>query len=897
LSTQPKSKIEPTTLTVNSRLSRWLLLEHNEKQKRAGLKAWPTPEILPFNSWLGKIWLDSWPDRVLLKIFQVKTLWLELIRSDPRFKSLSLLDLGGAAEKAAEAYQQIRKYDLPVTSSLFPLTEEGQAFLGWKRAYDKKLRAMNAIDPVDLIDNVREGMAKGRIPTPPCLTLAGFEEITPQMQRWVDFLQNQATALQFNPEISEAAEHSLKDVARDKSVEVRCYDQSKEEAIQCARFVRSHFKPGQTFGIVVPDLKNYQSLLKREFTAELAPNAISPWTEENKPFNISLGTPLTREPMVQVALNFLQADSPVVPLTLIASIIKSPFLKCGREDFTWAQEQELRWRKFGMLKIDLHRMEDFVPTPLPERVKQIADAWTNTIGNNKLQLPGQWAVTFTEILKQIGWPSEPNNLSIKDTSVVDTWNKSLDEFASLDRFSQKLSRRAAAEKLAALLEETQFQEKTGEQPIQIVGLLESSGMRFDYLWVMGCHRDVLPSPPAPNPFLPAELRRQFNLPHANAERELQFAQHSIRRLIESAKEVVFSYPAWQGSTELAPSPLLKEFVSNESAQETRIVISHRTKDRFEKSNILEPFKEPEKFPIAGAETELFISEDLRGGYSVLKDQAACPFRAFATHRMGAVRADLPEVDHDLADRGTLVHLVLELFWGKTQSRKKLQQLVENNQLETVVENCVRTAMKKRGAKIFRQNSFMLLEAEQVSQLVMEWLLDVEMQRDDFKVISEEKQESISIAGLRLKLRIDRIDQTPEGKILLIDYKTGNIRAGDWFGSRIQEPQLPLYASHLNPDAIAFAQIKRGQLNYTAASDPGISLSGIKAVKFQKHIESDRWADLLTFWRDTLTTTAQNFYSGHHAVDPFKGRATCKYCDLQTLCRVEETNIAEIDEDE
>ena len=182
-------------------------------------------------------------------------------------------------------------------------------------------------------------------------------------------------------------------------------------------------------------------------------------------------------------------------------------------------------------------------------------------------------------------------------------------------------------------------------------------------------------------------------------------------------------------------------------------------------------------------------------------------------------------------------------------------------------------------------------------MVIEWLTYVEMQRDDFKVIYEEKQESISIAGLRLKLRIDRIDQTPEGKILLIDYKTGNIRAGDWFGSRIQEPQLPLYASHLNPDAIAFAQVKRGQLNYTAASDPGISLPGIKAVKFQKHIESDRWADLLTFWRDTLTTTAQNFYSGHHAVDPFKGRATCKYCDLQTLCRVEETHIAEIDEDE
>jgi len=43
---------------------------------------------------------------------------------------------------------------------------------------------------------------------------------------------------------------------------------------------------------------------------------------------------------------------------------------------------------------------------------------------------------------------------------------------------------------------------------------------------------------------------------------------------------------------------------------------------------------------------------------MVKDQAACPFRAFAAHRLGAEGLQFPHTGLDALERGTLVHRVL-----------------------------------------------------------------------------------------------------------------------------------------------------------------------------------------------------------------------------------------------
>ena len=81
---------------------------------------------------------------------------------------------------------------------------------------------------------------------------------------------------------------------------------------------------------------------------------------------------------------------------------------------------------------------------------------------------------------------------------------------------------------------TQFQVEDEGAPVQVMGMLEAAGLRFDHLWIMGLHDETLPAPANPNPFLPSALQRQHHLPHSSAARELEFASTMMDRLLGSS---------------------------------------------------------------------------------------------------------------------------------------------------------------------------------------------------------------------------------------------------------------------------------------------------------------------------------------------------------------------------
>ena len=265
------------TLTVNSRLARWRLLEHNESQNNSGLKAWTTPEILPLTAWLKQVWMQSWPEQHILTPLQSEKLWQEIVRQTSRHIKLDLLHLRDAARKAAEAYSLIQEYRLPVDREKFSLTEEGNLFYGWLHTYKQRLKTRNALDPASVLDAVRSAMSEGRIPLPTEIVFAGFEEITPQFQDWLDFLELNKVQVQFDPEIPDKNPPPLKSLAEGREIVVLKYNNKTEEAVQCSRWIRANFQPGKKIGIVVPDMQAYRSLLARELAAELSPFSIFPW--------------------------------------------------------------------------------------------------------------------------------------------------------------------------------------------------------------------------------------------------------------------------------------------------------------------------------------------------------------------------------------------------------------------------------------------------------------------------------------------------------------------------------------------------------------------------------------------------------------------------------------------
>jgi ATP-dependent helicase/nuclease subunit B len=50
---------------------------------------------------------------------------------------------------------------------------------------------------------------------------------------------------------------------------------------------------------------------------------------------------------------------------------------------------------------------------------------------------------------------------------------------------------------------------------------------------------------------------------------------------------------------------------------------------------------------------------------------------------------------------------------------------------------------------------------------------------------------------------------------------------------------------------------------------------------------DDWEPMIQAWRAALEKLAGRFSAGEAHPDPKKGELTCRQCDLQPLCRIEE----------
>ena len=152
----------------------------------------------------------------------------------------------------------------------------------------------------------------------------------------------------------------------------------------------------------------------------------------------------------------------------------------------------------------------------------------------------------------------------------------------------------------------------------------------------------------------------------------------------------------------------------------------------------------------------------------------------------------------------------------------------------------------------------------------------------FEVVKTEEEAVRPVGPLMLKGRIDRMDRLSNGTHVLIDYKTGSsANPKMWRGERPEEPQLPFYAVTGSEEvkAVAFARVRPGQMRFMGYAEDKTALP--KMTHFAN------WHELVAEWRSSLANLANEFAGGVSSVNPKHGLKTCRYCDLQTLCRVHE----------
>jgi probable DNA repair protein len=454
---------------------------------------------------------------------------------------------------------------------------------------------------------------------------------------------------------------------------------------------------------------------------------------------------------------------------------------------------------------------------------------------------------------------------------VQAWAELLDTFSGLDAVTGEMSLEEAARRLRRIGAERRFQPETPPLPVQVLGLLETSGLEFDALWVSGMQDGVLPATLRPCALLPARMQRERGMPRACPDTELAIARRLVARVGSTAAEVFFSYPETRDDEPLRPSPVIAALAAAAPAIATGSIAASMFRARR-----IESVSELRAPPVAG---------ELRGGTGLLAVQSACPFQAFAVHRLKARAMDVPASGVDPGTRGSFIHAALSELWavlGDSAALKALDAAARKRTIRTALERAAAEHLAELPAGLAA------IELDDAARRMAE-LLDIEALRNEFEVVQREQSVSIELGPLKIRGRADRVDRVADG-LVVIDYKTGQANPSSWDGERPAEPQMPLYAMVYRAQlaGLAYASLKPGAVGIQGRAR---SQASFGQVLPQRNIcGDDAWTEALDQWQRVLQALADAFASGDARVDPLRPLAaggSCSWCHLGTLCRRDE----------
>ena len=828
-------------VTGSARLSRNLHEEFAREQQARGKTAWPTPDILPWSAFLVRLWEDwlfahaSANTPLLLDRTQELAVWEMAIRG---FAGDTLLDIRRTAQAAMETWALARGHRLALGDGRFHATAETEAFLSWARELERKCAEERWLDRASLPDFLGRRIRAGEVEIPPRLILAGFEDLTPQQR---ETLSASGGTWELEPlDESESASGYL--AFADPEAELRA-------AAGWARDLLSRGVPGG-IGVVVPDLQSQRSRVERIFQQTLDPQ---PFSCKRPLFHISLGRPLARAPVVHAALRLIEwAERGRMRLSVAGTLMRSPWIAGSQAEFSGRADTDSKLKRDRLWEIapdDALLRTDNCPLLVHALKILKRTKWEGR------RPASDWSRAFSRLLREAGWPGD-RTLDSVEFQTLKAWTDLLSRFSGLDAVRGPLSAEEALEELRTMANDTNFQREDEGAPIQVMGLLEATGLRFGHLWIATLNHERFPQAASPNPFLPLSLQRERSLPHSSAEREFEYAGKTLRRLLGAARETVASYAQTEGDRQLKPTSILRNanWENAPAAPLTRV---------------------PAPIELVSDETGPLAEPGPRkGGARLLRSMSQCPFRAFAEYRLGAREIDEPEPGIGFLEKGSTVHKALELVWTELGGHADLVALTAEAR-QDLIHRATEQALHE-----LEWNPFHAVERRRLERLLEDWL-KFEAARDPFRVVSREEKIVADVAGLLIALRTDRVDALADGRHLLIDYKTGKVEKKAWQGDRPTEPQLPLYcAKHEQPLAgAALAQVRTGELEMLYAGD------------FEKphdwkamNVDERNFAAQVARWKEVIEKLAADFREGVARVDP-KSPKVCEQCGVMALCRI------------
>ncbi|GGA60454.1 ATP-dependent helicase [Edaphobacter acidisoli] len=872
-------------VTGNQRAARTLMRAFDLRNRQLGLGSWQPAQVFSWDTWTSTLWrrllIDGHVSRLLVNRTQEHSIWLGILATDNELKSLRSKD--ALATLAADAWQRLCSYcgqsKLRGTAS----TPDTMAFERWAIEFHRKCRDGNFLAQAELEDALTRAATTNDLRLEQTeIALLGFDRFTPAQSALLKAIQSAGCNVsELQPTFP-----------TEKRLLIKAADE-EDEIVTAARWARQLLKerPETQIAIVVPSLEKHRAQMDRTFRGILAPELQNiAASEDTCPYEFSLGTPLAQTPMVRTALDLLHLAIGPISVDRASALVLSPYFSMEpAERAARAEFDVFEMRKAHRLRPEI--LLDWLSTatyksPRRKNLRRLSSALqalhplSLRLSKPQQKTHAEWAQTMHELLDIARWRSE-HETSI-EFQIRRKWESALDELAALDFDGSRVEFSHALKSLERIVEQNMFAPESHEAPIQIIGALEAAGATFDAIWLMRAGDLSWPLPTSTNPLLSWRLQRELQMPGSDVARDSSDAHKLTERIVASATTAIVSY-----ATE-----------TPEGKQQHSSSLEGLGLSEIDTGDIAAP-----EAPYALVELELLNDDEpiqplpdaiVHGGAQVLKSQAKCPFRAFAEHRLRSSKIEQSVPGMSAAESGIAVHRALELFWSEVRTQQRLKEM-PSRELAEMVDRCVLRSLAKMDSLSGTawDTAYMQVQRARMNRLLIHWL-ELEIKRPSFEVVAQEEGLSdVHVGPLRLKVRVDRVDSTKDGRIL-IDYKTGKVTPNEWLTDRPDEPQLPLYAIVTDAtklQGVAFGLVRAGDdrdlTGFGAATDVILHQRKLKFASLENQVED---------WRRVLDNLAVNFSQGDASVDPKAYPKTCQHCSQRILCRLDPSQLQKEDDE-
>ena len=431
--------------------------------------------------------------------------------------------------------------------------------------------------------------------------------------------------------------------------------------------------------------------------------------------------------------------------------------------------------------------------------------------------------------------------------------------------------------------------------IQVMGVLETRNLDFDHVLLLSCNEGNLPRGVNDSSFIPHGIRKAYEL--TTVENKVSIYAYYFHRLLQRAKDVTILYNSAteEGQRGEMSRFMLQLLVESPHAIARHTLQSGQTATRWQPQPIAKT-----------ASVQAVMQQTTRLSPSGINRYQRCPLQFYYCYVADLREADQPEDEQELDNRifGNIFHDAAEIIYRQLPRQITRELLGHLLKTRVEIERAVDEAFRRHLPYAVR-SGLHLINREVIVHYLRQ-LLEIDQRLAPFTILGLEVdvfrnlpllcQAECGVANpahpspLRIGGRIDRLDRLSDGRIRVIDYKTGsgNLKPLADLDAVFDPARIHDHSDYYL-QALLYADIVHRR-------QPAAPVS--PALLFIQHAAAEGYDPTLSFGKDKIVDMAvyadrfnelleakvSEIFSPDVPFTPTTDLRTCQSCPYAQMCR-------------